>query len=54
MKTKFKEASQSRLEVRDGLLCIVVETALDGGASKAGSATRHCRRLVPSLSHPLP
>ena len=38
MKTKLKEtSSQSRLEVRDGILCVVVETALDGGASKAGS-----------------
>ena len=37
MKTKLKETSQSRLEVRDGILCVVVETALDGGASKAGS-----------------
>jgi hypothetical protein len=37
MKTKLKETAQSRLEVRDGILCVVVETALDGGASKAGS-----------------
>src|SRR5580658_6085766 len=37
MKTKLKETSQTRLEVRDGILCVVVETALDGGASKAGS-----------------
>jgi hypothetical protein len=38
MKTKLKETSQSLLEVRDGILCVVVETALDGGASKAGSS----------------
>jgi hypothetical protein len=36
MKTKLKETSQSRLEARDGILCIVLETALDGAASKAG------------------
>ena len=36
MKTMLKQTSQSRLEVRDGILCIVVETALDGSTSKAG------------------
>ena len=34
----LKQTSQSRLEARDGILCVVVETALDGGASKAGSS----------------
>src|SRR5438552_17863118 len=37
MKPMIKQGSQSRLEVRDGILCIVVETALDGAASNAGS-----------------
>jgi hypothetical protein len=37
MKTMLKQTSQSRLEARDGILCIVVETALDGAVSKAGS-----------------
>jgi hypothetical protein len=37
MKTMLKQGSQSRLEARDGILCIVLETALDGAASKAGS-----------------
>jgi hypothetical protein len=37
MKPMLKQTSQSRLEARDGILCIVVETALDGAASKAGS-----------------
>src|SRR5258708_31746331 len=37
MKTMLKQTSQSRLEARDGILCIVLETALDGAASKAGS-----------------
>src|SRR6266851_230087 len=37
MKTMLKQTSQSRLEARDGVLCIVLETALDGAASKAGS-----------------
>jgi hypothetical protein len=37
MKTMLKQTSQSRLEARDGILCIVVETAFDTGASKAGS-----------------
>jgi len=37
MKTMLKETSQSRLEARDGILCIVVETPFDGAASKAGS-----------------
>jgi hypothetical protein len=39
MKTMLKQNSQSRLEARDGILCIVLETALDGAASKAGSPT---------------
>jgi len=34
MKTMLKQTSQSRLEARDGILCILVETALDGAASK--------------------
>jgi hypothetical protein len=38
MKTRLKQTSQSRLEARDGILCIVLETALDGAASKAGSS----------------
>ena len=38
MKTLLKQTSQSRLEARDGILCIVLETALDGAASKAGSS----------------
>jgi hypothetical protein len=33
----LKQGSQSRLEARDGILCVVVETAFDGAASKAGS-----------------
>ena len=37
MKTKLKQTSQSRLEARDGILCVVVETAFDGDASKAVS-----------------
>jgi hypothetical protein len=37
MKTMLKQTSQSRLEARDGILCIVVETALDGATSKACS-----------------
>ena len=37
MKTMLKQTSQSRLEARDGVLCIVVETPFDGAASKAGS-----------------
>jgi hypothetical protein len=37
MKTMLKQGSQSRLEARDGILSIVVETALGGAASKAGS-----------------
>jgi hypothetical protein len=37
MKTMLKQTSQRHLEERDGILCIVVETALDGAASKAGS-----------------
>jgi ERF superfamily protein len=37
MKTMLKQGSQSRLEARDGILCIVVETAFDDAASKAGS-----------------
>src|SRR6266436_3290456 len=37
MKTKLEQSSQSRLEARDGILCIVVETAFHGAASKAGS-----------------
>jgi ERF superfamily protein len=37
MKTMLEQTAQSRLEAREGVLCIVVETALDGAASKAGS-----------------
>jgi ERF superfamily len=37
MKTMLEQSSQSRLEARDGILCVVLETALDGAASKAGS-----------------
>jgi hypothetical protein len=37
MKTMLKQTSQSRLEARDGVLCIVLETALDGAAPKAGA-----------------
>src|SRR5260370_38369094 len=37
MKTMLKQTLQSRLEARDGMLCIVLETALDGAASRAGS-----------------
>src|SRR5260370_34765511 len=37
MKTMLKQGSQSRLEARDGILCVVMETAFDGAASKAGS-----------------
>ena len=37
MKNKVEQSSQSRLEARDGILCIVVETAFDGAASKAAS-----------------
>jgi hypothetical protein len=37
MKTKLSQDRQSRLEERDGVLCIVVETSLDGAASRACS-----------------
>src|SRR6266851_8828028 len=37
MKTMLKQTSQSRLDARDGILGIVLETALEGAASKAGS-----------------
>src|SRR5258708_15405644 len=37
MKNKLEQSSQSRLEERDGILCIVMETTFDGAASKAGS-----------------
>src|SRR5262245_23965249 len=37
MKTMLKQTSQSRLEARDGVLWIVMETAFDGAASKASS-----------------
>ena len=53
MKTKLKETSQSRLEVRDGILCIVVEKALDGGASKAGSPAMRQRGQITGVT-PLP
>src|SRR6266478_5526162 len=49
MKTKLEQSSQSRLEVRDGILCIVVETALDGAASKAGSPAMVSGRPVRNL-----
>jgi hypothetical protein len=34
MKNKLE---QNRLEARDGIFCIVMETAFDGAASRAGS-----------------
>ena len=37
MKTMLKQSSPSRLEVRDGVLCIVVETPFSTGASEASS-----------------
>ena len=37
MKTMLKQNSQSRLEARDGVLCIVVETPFSAGASEASS-----------------
>ena len=37
MKTMLKQTSQSRLEARDGILCIVVETAFDTAQSEAAS-----------------
>jgi hypothetical protein len=35
MKTMLKQSAQSRLEARDGVLCIVVETPFSAGASEA-------------------
>jgi hypothetical protein len=35
MKTMLKQTSQSRLEARDGSLCVVVETPFDIGESGA-------------------
>jgi hypothetical protein len=37
MKTMLKQSSRSRLEARDGVLCIVVETPFSVGASDASS-----------------
>ena len=37
MKTKLEKDTQRRLEARDRALYVVVETALDGAVSKAGS-----------------
>jgi ERF superfamily len=37
MKTMLKQSAQSRLEARDGVLCIVVETPFSAGASEASS-----------------
>ena len=37
MKTTLEQSSQSRLEARDGVLCIVVETPFSAGASEASS-----------------
>ena len=37
MKIMLKQSSQSRLEARDGVLCIVVETPFGAGASEASS-----------------
>ena len=37
MKTKLKQNTQSRLEARDGVLCIVVETPFNAGGSEASS-----------------
>src|ERR1700747_89823 len=37
MKTTLKQSSQSRLEARDGVLCIVVETPFSAGGSEASS-----------------
>src|ERR1700741_3075764 len=37
MKTMLEQSSQSRLEARDGVLCIVVETPFSAGASEASS-----------------
>jgi hypothetical protein len=37
MKTTLKQSSQSRLEARDGVLCIVVETPFSAGVSEASS-----------------
>ena len=38
MKTMLKQSAQSRLEARDGVLCIVVETPFSAGASEASSS----------------
>src|SRR6516225_2588450 len=55
MKTLLKQTSQSRLEARDGILCIVLETALDGAASKAGSpAMRQWFRVEEPDANPAP
>jgi hypothetical protein len=40
MKTLLKQTSQSRLEARDGVLCIVVETPFSATASEASSSSR--------------
>jgi hypothetical protein len=37
MKTMLEQSAQSRLEARDGVLCIVVETPFSAGASEASS-----------------
>ena len=37
MKTMLEQNSQSRLEAREGVLCIVVETPFSAGASEASS-----------------
>ena len=37
MKTMLEQSSQSRLEAREGVLCIVVETPFSAGASEASS-----------------
>jgi ERF superfamily len=37
MKTMLKQSPQSRLEARDGVLCIVVETPFSAGASEVSS-----------------
>src|SRR5438105_3104350 len=53
MRTMIKQTSQSRLEARDGILCIVLETALDGAASKVSSpAMRQWFRLEEPAADP--
>src|SRR6201993_1933768 len=54
MKTMLKQSSQSRLEARDGVLCIVVETPFSAGASEASSpGMRQWFRIEEPEANPL-